>query len=59
MKEEEESENPEGMTKAAIHGRRAYEDFTMGKAQAGAIIYRSWSPDVVRHLNQVKDPVRM
>jgi len=59
VEEEEEPENPEGMTKAAIHGRRAYEDFTTQKTQAGAIIYGSCSPDVKTHLNQVKDPMRM
>jgi len=59
VEEEEEPENSEGMTKAAIHGRRAYEDFTTQKAQAGTIIYGSCSPDVKTHLNQVKDPVRM
>ena len=59
MEEEEEPENPEGMTKAAIHGRKAYEDFTTRKAQAGDIIYGSCSPEVKTHLNQVQDPVRM
>jgi hypothetical protein len=59
MGEEREPENPEGMTKAAIHGRRVYEDFTTRKAQAGAIIYGSCSPQAKTHLNQIEDPVRM
>jgi hypothetical protein len=59
MGEEEQPENPEGMTKAAIHRRRVYEDFTTRKAQAGAIIYGSCSLEVKIHLNQVKDPMRM
>jgi hypothetical protein len=59
MEEEEEPENPEGMSKAAIHGRKIYEDFTTRRAQAGAIIYGSCSPEVKTHLNQIKDPVRM
>jgi len=53
MGDEVEPENPKGMTKAAIHGRRAYEDFTTRKAQVGAIIYGSCSPEVKTHLNQV------
>jgi len=59
MEEEEEPEKPKGMSKADIHGRKTYEDFTMRRVQAGAIIYRSCSPEVKTHLNQVKDPVRM
>jgi hypothetical protein len=48
MGEAEQPENTEGMTKAAIHGRRVYEDFTTRKAQTGAIIiiYGSCSPEV-------------
>jgi len=57
--EEEEPENPKGMSKADIHGRKTYEDFTTRSAQTGAIIYGSCSPEVKTHLNQVKDPVRM
>ena len=57
--DEPEPENPEGMTKAAIHGCKAYQDFTTRKAQAGAIIYGSCSPEVETHLNQVQDPVSM
>jgi hypothetical protein len=59
MGEEGQPENPEGMTKAAIHGRRVYEDYKTRKAQAGAIIYESCSLEVKIHLNPVKDPVRM
>jgi len=59
MEEEVEPENPEGMTIAAIQGRKAYENFTTRKAQAGAIIYGSCSPEAKTHLNQVTDPVRM
>jgi len=59
MNEEEEPENPEGMTKAAIHGRKAYEDFTTRRAQAGAIIYGSCSPGAKTHLKGVRDPARM
>jgi len=59
MGEEVEPKNPEGMTKAVIHGRRAYEDFAARKAQAGAILYGSCSPEVRTHLNQIRDPVRM
>jgi len=59
MGEEGEPENPEGITKAAIHGRRAYEDYTTRRARAGAIIYGSCSPEVKTHLNQVRDPARM
>jgi len=46
MEEEEEPENPKGMSKADIHGRKTYEDFTTRRVQAGAIIYRSCSPEV-------------
>jgi hypothetical protein len=59
MGEEGQPENPEGMTKTAIHGRRVYEDFTTRKAQAGAIIYGSCTPEVKIHLIQVKDPLQM
>jgi hypothetical protein len=52
--EEQQPENPKGKTKAAIHGRRVYEDFTTRKAQAGAIIYGSCSTEVKIHLNQVQ-----
>jgi len=59
MEEEEEPKNPKGMSKADIHGRKTYEDFTTRRAQAGTIIYGSCNPEVKTHLNQVKDPVRM
>jgi len=59
MGEEGEPENPEGITKAAIHGRRAYEDYATRRSQASAIIYGSCSSEVKTHLNQVRDPVRM
>ena len=59
MNEEEEPENPEGMTKAAIHGRKAYEDFTTRRAEAGAIMYRSCSPGAKTHLKGVRDPAKM
>jgi len=56
---EAQPENPKGMTKAAIYRRKAYADFTTRKAQAGAIIYGSCSPEVKTPLNQVQDPVMM
>jgi len=59
IEEEEEPENPKGMSMADIHECKTYEDFTTWRAQAGAIIYGSCSPEVKTHLNQVKDPVRM
>ena len=50
--EEEEPENPDRMTKAAIYGRKVHEDFMTRRAQAGAIIYGLCSPDMKTHLNQ-------
>ena len=59
VEEEEEPENPDGFSNAAITQRRAYEDFTSRKAQAGAIIYGSCSASAKTYLHKIKDPVRM
>jgi hypothetical protein len=57
--EEEEPENPDGYSNAAIRQRQAREDYTTRRAQAGAIIYGSCSVSVKTYLKKIKDPVRM
>jgi hypothetical protein len=59
VEEEEEPENPDGYSNAAIRQRRAHEDYTTRRAQAGAIICGSCSASVNSYHNKIKDPVRM